>query len=99
MATDKKFKTQRSVVWESDGHRLNLYINAYLNVAVRTDKFMDYIAAGLESVAAELRSQAADARGSYLQKQAAIEDIPETLRLAEEKEVTREVTKDEKAAS
>lgn len=87
---DKKFKSNRSFKWDGDGHRLNLYINAYLNVPVRVDKFKDYIAAGLETLAAELRAEAARDRGRYLQETVEAEAIPAELRLDEEKEVLRD---------
>lgn len=96
-ATEKKFKSNRSFHWSGDGHRLNLYINAYMNVPIRVDKFKDYIAAGLETLAAEMRAEAAEDRGRYLQEQVKAEAIPGALQPEEEKEVKRDEKMAERA--
>lgn len=84
--TDKKFRSNRQFVWEDDGHRLNVYLNCYMNVAIRIDKFKDYIAAGLESLAAELRAEAAKDRGRFLRAECEAVPIGGPLVPEEERE-------------
>lgn len=99
MQTDKKFKHTQRFQWAADGHSLNLYINGYLNVPVRSDKFKDYIAAGLEAIAERLRGEAAEERGVYLRSIAEPEAIPEAMRLTEEKEISKDVRADERQSA
>lgn len=94
ITVEKKFKSNRCFRWDADGHRVNLYINAYMNVPIRMDKFKDYIAAGLETLANELRSEAATDRGRYLERQVQAEAIAAPMQPEEE----RETVKDEKTA-
>jgi hypothetical protein len=96
--TEKKFRSNRAFTWASDGHRLNLYLNAYLNVPVRLDKLKDYVAAGLEGIAAELREEAARDRGRYLQEQAEMSAIAQPLVPDEEREVKQEDKRIDKVA-
>lgn len=91
----KKHKEQRSFSWPENGHRMNLYLNVYLNVAVREDKFQDYIAAALETLASELRREAAKARGKWLQSQV---EMLEKIDVPVASEEQKEVAKEEKAA-
>lgn len=92
--TMKKYRDQRRFGWTDDGHRMNLYINAYLNVEVREDKFLDYLAAGLESVALEMRSQAAKARISHLRCAAEVTELVEVP-----KEEAKDLTQQEREAA
>jgi hypothetical protein len=87
---DKKFRSNRQFSWPTDGHRLNLYLNCYLNVPVRVDKFKDYIAAGLEQLAVELRMEAAKDRGRWLRAQVESEAIVQPLIPEEEREIAKE---------
>lgn len=88
-AADKKFRDVRAFAWPDNGHRVNLYLNAYMNVGIRKDKFLDYIAASLETMAAELRDQAADLRGKVLQS-LAVSETPAELTGEELREQSRD---------
>lgn len=87
--TEKKYREQRTFFWASDGHRLNLYLNGYMNVYVRADKFKDYVAAGLEALAAELRAEAAKARGQWLRNQAAAQALEVVVMPDEDREMAK----------
>lgn len=89
MANEKKFRVTRCLNWPDDGHRVNLYVNGYINVPVRSDKFKDYIAAGLEGLAQELRADAANERSKFLQERIVLEPLRE-MTIEERKEILRE---------
>ncbi len=94
MVTDKKLREQQTFFWAADGHRLNIYLNCYLNIPVRVDKFKDYVACGLEKMAAQFRAEAAKDRSAWLLTQAQVSIVVAQVVPEEQKEVARE----EKAA-
>jgi hypothetical protein len=81
-------------VWEEDGHRLNLYINAYLNVPVFDYRLKEYVAAALNQVAAELRTEASKERELVLRQHVTMLQEQEMAPLVPEEE--KEVGRDEK---
>lgn len=87
---NNKFRSKRSLVWEEDGHRLNLYLNGYLNVTVADYRLKEYVAAALNQVAAELRQEAARERELMLRQHVTMQQLTEPVSPGEEKEVSKE---------